>query len=136
MHTDLKSDYTSDGLYRPQAFGEELKTVHTSTKEQRRQEAEQMPKAPAKVKKIEDDSKDKHDSSSWGYPTRPGGQPEPLALQDSTGPHAESPSRPANNFARNMFAILAVLIGVCYYMGKNGIKITIPGSSAPKYGRL
>lgn len=33
VHTDQKKDYTKDGLYRPEATGDELKTVHSSKKE-------------------------------------------------------------------------------------------------------
>ena len=40
VHTEPTKDYTKDGFYRPQAAGDELKTVHSSNKEQRRQEAE------------------------------------------------------------------------------------------------
>ena len=87
VHTEQKKDYTQDGLYRPQATGDELKTVHTSLKEQRRQEAEQMPSSPStpstpstptKAKKIEDSDKDF--SKGWGYPTQPGAQPQPITL--------------------------------------------------------
>lgn len=35
-----------------------------------------------------------------------------------------------------MFGGLAIIIGICYYLGKNGIKIAIPGTGPPKYGRL
>ena len=31
---------------------------------------------------------------------------------------------------------MALIVGICYYMGKKGIKIPIPGAAPPKYGRL
>jgi len=93
-----------------------------------------MPSPPSKAKKIEDDSEGKHHSSSWGYPTQPSA--EPLRLQDQGAPHAETQDKASHSFTVHALGGLAVIVGVCYYMGKNGVKIPIPGSGPPKYGRL
>jgi hypothetical protein len=72
-------------------------------------------------------------SHDWGYKAP---SAEPLVLPIENGPHADSEEKASHSFTMNFIGGMAILIGACYYMAKNGIKISLPGSAPPKYGRL